>query len=127
MGLLRGTEVVEHLSEPRQNPRSVCSPRTRGWSPAHLLRDLVRPVLPAHAGMVPSISAVQRPGQRAPRARGDGPPARRAPGGVGSCSPRTRGWSPVQVFADLGESVLPACAGMVPDLPQMLDVSMTNR
>ncbi len=31
-----------------------CSPRTRGWSPAQRRPDRCAPVLPAHAGMVPS-------------------------------------------------------------------------
>ena len=32
----------------------MCSPRTRGWSPPRLPLPLLRRVLPAHAGMVPT-------------------------------------------------------------------------
>ena len=53
-------------------------------------------LLPAHAGMVPTISVTGTLTDAAPRARGDGPAQTRARiQGVG-CSPRTRGWSPRQ-------------------------------
>src|SRR5690606_27063523 len=49
----------------------VCSPRTRGWSP--FLNQITNrhSLLPAHAGMVPLVVAVWKPGAPAPRARGD--------------------------------------------------------
>ena len=70
-----------------------CSPRTRGWSPSRPSVARGRPVLPAHAGMVPTRTEI--------------------PDDRPECSPRTRGWSLlVAVEAEVAE-VLPAHAGMV--------------
>src|SRR5690606_3478288 len=70
-----------------------CSPRTRGCSPSRPSVARGRPVLPAHAGMVPTRTEI--------------------PDDRPECSPRTRGWSLlVAVEAEVAE-VLPAHAGMV--------------
>ena len=104
--------------QPPKKPSSppVCSPRTRGWSRAARHPVPHRVVLPAHAGMVPPINEPPAIADCAPRARGDGPDwvwwgVRRS-----RCSPRTRGWSPGPGDAGLAGSVLPAHAGMVPEV-----------
>ena len=68
--------------------QQLCSPRTRGWSLPAAAIPFHRPVLPAHAGMVPSAGAVP--------------------------APRTRGWSPLDQQVTNPGAVLPAHAGMVP-------------
>ena len=94
-----------------------CSPRTRGWSHADPNRHRSPPLLPAHAGMVPSWSGASRAPSSAPRARGDGPhPAERSAVDL-PCSPRTRGWSRPRRRADDPRPLLPAHAGMVPRPP----------
>ena len=92
----------------------VCSPRTRGWSPAPPDRDRRTAVLPAHAGMVPKDRMSPGWSSGAPRARGDGPPGRPAVRPAPECSPRTRGWSPATTPTTTPAPVLPAHAGMVP-------------
>ena len=91
------------------------APRARGDGPPWVGAAGRRPpLLPAHAGMVPPGHR-QKAGQfSAPRARGDGPGAGRTPAPAGTCSPRTRGWSRVDVGALLLDDLLPAHAGMVP-------------
>ncbi len=94
--------------------RIACSPRTRGWSLRRV--DEVRRdrLLPAHAGMVPPTSPSSKPPPTAPRARGDGPRPSGSPPCGRSCSPRTRGWSPLTTCGNVVGVLLPAHAGMVP-------------
>jgi len=93
---------------------SGCSPRTRGWSllctPLYTDTEL----LPAHAGMVPPVSATWPAPCSAPRARGDGPGSASGSRRSWTCSPRTRGWSPSVRCATALPKLLPAHAGMVP-------------
>ena len=91
-----------------------CSPRTRGWSRTWSWFPFPVPVLPAHAGMVPSRPARTRTPRSAPRARGDGPPLDTLPHVRHRCSPRTRGWSRGVLDPHQHADVLPAHAGMVP-------------
>ena len=93
---------------------TTCSPRTRGWSPAHQQEVIAAHLLPAHAGMVPGQRPYRPGGRSAPRARGDGPvaPSRRCRSA--SCSPRTRGWSQGGAGRRQELALLPAHAGMVP-------------
>ena len=74
---------------------AACSPRTRGWSLGVADPRLAGGVLPAHAGMVPTSRAAARGRGCAPRARGDGPLIEDITFDGDECSPRTRGWSPV--------------------------------
>ena len=101
---------------PDHNPRikisSVCSPRTRGWSPSRLGVEDVEYVLPAHAGMVPARRTGGSAGPCAPRARGDGPIEPRWGDQRLVCSPRAQGWSRLAVVPRIDQSVLPAHAGM---------------
>ena len=93
-----------------------CSPRPRGWSRSRTGRRLSRCLLPAPAGMVPPGCSAGRPRPTAPRARGDGPPHPGRHVNVSNCSPRPRGWSP-QGRPDRGAGLLlPAPAGMVPQI-----------
>ena len=89
----RGDGPLAHPGRPRPLP---CSPRTRGWSLPALRAEVRFPVLPAHAGMVPSLRSRRAHRPSAPRARGDGPGPSGSVGPARSCSPRTRGWSPGQ-------------------------------
>ncbi len=91
-----------------------CSPRTRGWSREALRLVLDGLLLPAHAGMVPRLGLSVESPTAAPRARGDGPAAEISELQSIICSPRTRGWSPEERFADGRQALLPAHAGMVP-------------
>jgi hypothetical protein len=91
-----------------------CSPRTRGWSPGQNGQPRLSPVLPAHAGMVPSLRCSLSSFWRAPRARGDGPRCPPSEPLNTWCSPRTRGWSHLPAPGDVEHRVLPAHAGMVP-------------
>ncbi len=95
-------------------PTLMCSPRTRGWSREPPCYGEDGSVLPAHAGMVPAPRSPPEDAMGAPRARGDGPVAVLHAEAHGLCSPRTRGWSPGDLFADDRVFVLPAHAGMVP-------------
>ena len=102
------------LSGGANHTRRDCSPRTRGWSLPPGDPRGQQTLLPAHAGMVPSVSCSWTPPVAAPRARGDGPgdggPAR-APHG---CSPRPQGWSHQLAGGVQRVGLLPAHAGMVP-------------
>ena len=92
-----------------------CSPRTRGWSHDERWHEKRGGLLPAHAGMVLSVSVSSGWTRSAPRARGDGPRTMTLRSVTGRCSPRTRGWSPAQQRAGRLADLLPAHAGMVPD------------
>ena len=95
-----------------------CSPRTRGWSHGVDHAHLSRSVLPAHAGMVPTIATGVTATSCAPRARGDGPQPACPRGTLARCSPRTRGWSFPAPSGNSSRPVLPAHAGMVPKQPK---------
>ena len=91
-----------------------CSPRSRGWSRLRTERDARDLVLPALAGMVPSVTGGRPSSSSAPRARGDGPRVRRLGAISLWCSPRSRGWSRRDGRRRDPGRVLPALAGMVP-------------
>ena len=93
------------------------SPHTRGWSP-QLLASLIHPVVvPAHAGLV--RTAARSCGTRCgrPRTRGAGPPRPPADDPRRKSSPHTRGWSGRDHGRARGRVVVPAHAGLVPNLP----------
>ncbi len=77
---------------------SACSPLARGWSHVEQAHRLLRPVLPARAGMVPPAARCGASGAS---------PATR-------CSPLARGWSRRAWPDGAAPVVLPARAGMVP-------------
>ena len=52
---------------------------------------VVAPVLPAHAGMIRDVAAINTLGKGAPRSRGDDPPVTGAVIADRTCSPLTRG------------------------------------
>src|SRR5690606_35353749 len=60
---------------PGYRPDRPSSPRTRGCSPLVVLRDLVKLVVPAHAGVFPAGTACRRTCRGRPRARGGVPQA----------------------------------------------------
>ncbi len=93
---------------------SKCSPLARGWSQRDREPVPLERVLPARAGMVPSVPAARRPSHRAPRSRGDGPGLCSPHSCRQWCSPLARGWSRLARHARDRELVLPARAGMVP-------------
>ncbi len=93
---------------------SWSSPRLRGWSPSRPSAAARKSVVPAPAGVVPSLSRMTRSTRGRPRACGGGPGAGvRAQLTLGS-SPRLRGWSRSGVHAAAGRKVVPAPAGVVP-------------
>ncbi len=93
---------------------TVAPPRTRGWT-AHRA-GFVGPVpgSPAHAGMDPRPRDAHPGCARLPRARGDGPQARRSGPGRSWAPPRTRGWTPHAARAHQARAGSPAHAGMDP-------------
>ncbi len=94
----------------------TCSPHARGWS-HHRDRHTELPgLLPARAGMVPSLSSGSTRRAPAPRMRGDGPLGVIHDSTKFSCSPRTRGWSHHRPQPQEAAGLLPArgdgpCAG----------------
>ena len=92
----------------------ACSPHPRGWSQLPAREELVCPLLPAPAGMVPSAASRTTRSRSAPRTRGDGPHTRPHSRSVSSCSPHPRGWSLEQQREQKPDDLLPAPAGMVP-------------
>ncbi|RLV78526.1 putative secreted protein [Streptomyces rapamycinicus NRRL 5491] len=96
--------------------RSVgfCSPHPRGWSLRGAAAERGQSLLPAPAGMVLRASPRATTSRSAPRTRGDGPTTGAAAGGLGSCSPHPRGWSPPPPSDLSNYLLLPAPAGMVP-------------
>src|SRR5947207_781164 len=92
--------------------QAVCSPRTRGWSPADPHAGLENLLLPAYAGMVRTAVTSTPRTRSAPRVRGDGPQRYVWPAVALACSPRTRGWSGCAVTIGHSHLLLPAYAGM---------------
>ena len=90
------------------------SPRTRGWSQVGYEVEDDQRLLPAHAGMVPASGHPPPHAEAAPRARGDGPGHTLSDQRRRVCSPRTRGWSVIDVPRMRRIVLLPAHAGMVP-------------
>ncbi len=78
-------------SRSHASKRSVCSPRTRGWTYVVIASHFCAMLLPAHAGMDPGRGRTLRRGRSAPRARGDGPQYTGVTVCWCNCSPRTRG------------------------------------
>ncbi len=91
-----------------------CSPRVRGWTPRQRRRRPRPPLLPARAGMDPTIPFLPRAASPAPRACGDGPQMCRRLGVEPVCSPRVRGWTRVEARGVEAVGLLPARAGMNP-------------
>ncbi|AIS02458.1 putative secreted protein (plasmid) [Streptomyces glaucescens] len=100
-----------------------CSPRPRGWSPAARRRARALPLLPAPAGMIPFASATAVADSSAPRARGDGPRQDQRPGQLVHCSPRPRGWSLLNLPADLHCLLLPAPAGSPSSISRPISIA----
>ncbi len=102
----------------RTRTRTEWSPRTRGWSRGRARADPEPRVVPAHAGMVPLENSEMDKPTGGPRARGDGPYVKATCGCNPAWSPRTRGWS----HGDRGHAepggVVPAHAGMVPQVAE---------
>ncbi len=94
----------------------LCSPHPRGWS--RRVRDpcVRRRLLPAPAGMVPTRPGGSVTDPTAPRTRGDGPSWMTSAAWSMSCSPHPRGWSRVRGHQQGAGRLLPAPAGMVPDI-----------
>ena len=93
------------------------SPRTRGWTPKSYHRLSTCSGFPAHAGMDPKSVCVGWPGQRFPRARGDGPDSRVGITPLPQVSPRTRGWTLSSRPPSPHNAGFPAHAGMDPCHP----------
>ncbi len=101
----------------RQAAMTACAPRACGDGPPPLpINPAATDVLPAHAGMVPQGPGPRRRRSRAPRVCGDGPATGHHPLSRWSCSPRMRGWSHDHTRLLFSSIVLPAHAGMVPDV-----------
>ncbi len=86
---------------------------------AHLLTDrgarnvqIIESARNSHSSLATALVR-----QCAPRARGDGPVRGEHHHTPTSCSPRTRGWSPIGYVRAVIAKVLPAHAGMVPTRP----------
>ena len=103
-----GPQATQAVAPPGQ-----CSPRRRGWSGAPSGCAGVGAVLPAQAGVVPSPTCPAPSLRRAPRAGGGGPALRAAEAREEACSPRRRGWSVAEEVFGVGQTVLPAQAGVV--------------
>jgi len=95
-------------------PESPCSPRSRGWSRPVVRDPASGAVLPALAGVVRHRPPSRTGRRRAPRARGGGPRSCSRCEATCTCSPRSRGWSQLQLRPPVGQGVLPALAGVVP-------------
>ncbi len=95
----------------------TCSPHTRGWPLLLEPHGLVADLLPAHAGMAPTVPVLGSDRVTAPRTRGDGPSQLRVIASGESCSPHTRGWPLTSGNGQATGQLLPAHAGMAP-LPQ---------
>ena len=98
----------------RRVVRCSSSPPTRGWSPRRRDPADRHSVVPAHAGVVPPVRAVEPAGTSRPRPRGGGPSSSTASRLTRVSSPPTRGWSRVSVARSSPRSVVPAHAGVVP-------------
>ncbi|MDQ1294277.1 MAG: hypothetical protein QG608_2160 [Actinomycetota bacterium] len=101
---------------PRQTVISsgTSSPPTRGWSGNTGPGPPRRPVVPAHAGVVRSVSTpAQTPASR-PRPRGGGPSSTAPAVRPRRSSPPTRGWSARRLEPVADQLVVPAHAGVVP-------------
>ncbi len=93
-----------------------CSPRTRGWTSMSVGLFTESGLLPAHAGMDPLPVQWSRRSEPAPRARGDGPAGTHSSRSFRYCSPRTRGWTPDGADSEGAAELLPAHAGMDPQV-----------
>ena len=90
------------------------SPRMRGCSRIRQPDQMGVAVVPAHAGMFPSVSICKRSCTRGPRACGDVPVPRLAVGAHRLWSPRMRGCSLKRLHEGQLFKVVPAHAGMFP-------------
>ena len=90
-------------------------PPTRGWSRHGEAAQRPDDVSPAHAGMVPELTAQLQPTLSLPRPRGDGPLTFAAAHASKSSPPPTRGWSLIHPLKPACGDVSPAHAGMVPE------------
>ncbi|SDH02119.1 hypothetical protein SAMN05421505_110135 [Sinosporangium album] len=80
---------------PLAHHRPWCSLRTRGWSLTRVAEVLERPMLPAHAGVVPLIRERPDAMHHAPCSGGDGPSAGSTHALQVGRAPRVRGDGPV--------------------------------
>ncbi len=71
-------------------------------------------VLPAPAGMAPSVLSRASRSDGAPRTRRDGPAGKAVPVSQIACSPHPRGWSLAGVPSEQSDAVLPAPRGWSP-------------
>ena len=101
------------VSSPMGTLTTVCSPRTWGWSVRPARSHRACAVLPTHVGMVRGRRRKHRPTKGAPHARGDGPQFFDVIPCEPLCSPRTWGWSVVDLGGPTGPRVLPTHVGMV--------------
>ena len=105
----------------RASPGELASPRTRGWTAGepegwtrYQTPGTDRSGFPAHAGMDPRRAASRLASPRLPRARGDGPCHRRSNIRLTPASPRTRGWTLIELPDRRTNEGFPAHAGMDP-------------
>jgi len=89
-------------------------PPTRGWSRLCWGGSAALLGSPAHAGMVPFLTACQVSEVRFPRPRGDGPSSSQRSSVVSLVPPPTRGWSLNGAQSGRALEGSPAHAGMVP-------------
>ena len=98
----------------RGSRRCGASPRSRGWTLRPAVPTSAHGGFPALAGMDPIRPGAQQRGAGLPRARGDGPAARRSIGSPRSASPRSRGWTRTTRRDLHRRGGFPALAGMDP-------------
>ena len=103
---------MDRTRSTRSPARRPCSPHTRGWTGAHLLRGRTSRVFPAHAGMDRKRRHPLSIWVRVPRTRGDGPDCKNSSRSCFWCSPHTRGWTGNVTIPKLTAGVFPAHAGM---------------
>ena len=96
--------------------RYGCSPLRRGWSLSAALAIVFGGVLPAQAGVVPLQTLLREGRSGAPRSGGGGPTFLASVRVAPQCSPLRRGWSRLRVSDAHPRRVLPAQAGVVPQV-----------
>ena len=89
-------------------------PPTRGWTLFAGHKSSPVDGFPAHAGMDPGVTTMEKRHERFPRPRGDGPFSQRFRRPPRPVSPPTRGWTHHHPCQPLGQRGFPAHAGMDP-------------
>ncbi len=110
----RGDGPSESESEHRELD---WSPRARGWPLPAAQRESGWELVPARAGMAPTVPPDPSLLRTGPRARGDGPRSCGITAMVSRWSPRARGWPLVGGVGALAHRLVPARAGMAPSAP----------